>query len=236
MAATKLLRGRSRLTCSVSGCDFQAKARGWCSKHYQRWMKWGDPEKTVRGSGHKHEKEPIECSIPDCTSDAIARSWCNRHYARWRSTGDPEKTPTGKEKGLRRTCVIDGCDRPWASKGYCLMHYKRSRKWGDPLLKRRRSGRTLNGEGYVVLYSTGHPLARKDGSILEHRLVACEKLGRLLDPDEIVHHINGDRQDNRPENLQVLTRRAHPTGHEHVCPNCGYNLIEIVNERTELRL
>ena len=46
-----------------------------------------------------------------------------------------------------------------------------------------------------------------------HRTVCEEKLGRVLRPDESVHHINGDKLDNRPENLQVMSASAHSRLH-----------------------
>jgi hypothetical protein len=62
--------------------------------------------------------------------------------------------------------------------------------------------------GYRVLYRPDHPRAYKTGRIAEHRLVAEEEiLKRPLKPDEVVLHKNGKLDDNRPENLQVLTRR-----------------------------
>ena len=52
----------------------------------------------------------------------------------------------------------------------------------------------------------------------EHVVVATTKLGRDLAPNEVVHHINGDRHDNRPENLEVMTRSEHAAEHSsHPC-------------------
>lgn len=46
-----------------------------------------------------------------------------------------------------------------------------------------------------------------------HRLIAQEKIGRPLARDEVVHHINGNITDNRPENLAVMTRSQHARLH-----------------------
>jgi hypothetical protein len=64
-------------------------------------------------------------------------------------------------------------------------------------------------KGYVRIYEPGHPRATKSGWIFEHRWVVEQALGRLLDPDEHVHHINHNRSDNRPENLQHMSNCAH---------------------------
>ncbi len=62
--------------------------------------------------------------------------------------------------------------------------------------------------GYKWLYRPKHIQATKDGYVKEHRLIMSEYLGRKLEPREIVHHLNGDKLDNRLENLEIMTKRV----------------------------
>lgn len=82
-----------------------------------------------------------------------------------------------------------------------------------PLHPAWRGGKRHTTNGYVMIRNTNHPYATSDGYIMEHRLVMEEVLGRYLELDEIVHHKNGDRKDNRPENLQVTTKLQHYKEH-----------------------
>ena len=63
--------------------------------------------------------------------------------------------------------------------------------------------------GYVRVYIPMHPEANTRGYVYEHRVVAEQKIGRRLEKNEVVHHINGIRWDNRPENLEVMDRIEH---------------------------
>lgn len=66
--------------------------------------------------------------------------------------------------------------------------------------------------GYVDVYAPDHPLARSNGYVFEHRKVAWDA-GILTDPTDQVHHRNHDRSDNRPENLEAKSGRAHSIDH-----------------------
>jgi len=105
-------------------------------------------------------------------------------------------------------CSVDGCSRSSRKRGWCEKHYDRWRFHGDPEFTKYREYGTWadNGHGYLRRNIAGR-------SVLQHRLVMEQHLGRQLAPDEHVHHVNGMRNDNRIENLAVLSPEEHARLH-----------------------
>src|ERR1700743_2056823 len=71
--------------------------------------------------------------------------------------------------------------------------------------------RHFGQDGYARIRKPGHPNAWSNGIILEHVFIMSELLGRPLEPHENVHHKNGDRTDNCPENLELWSK-VQPAG------------------------
>ena len=67
------------------------------------------------------------------------------------------------------------------------------------------------GNGYIGQLNPNHPFCNKRGYVYIHRLVMEKKLGRYLKPSEVVHHINGNKTDNRPKNLELFNTTADHT-------------------------
>ena len=113
----------------------------------------------------------------------------------------------------KRTCSIEGCGKRYRARGWCSTHYSRWYTNGDPLkrLYNKDAGYYKDGEGYTRVRRLGHPMAASDGYLFEHRLKMSEFLGRNLFRDETVHHKNGNRSDNRIENLELYSG-VHPRG------------------------
>lgn len=97
-------------------------------------------------------------------------------------------------------CLVDGCKKKVASHGYCWMHWQRIEKTGDPgpvdLLRRKPGTGCITPEGYKRITVNGR-------STPEHRHVMERQIGRPLKHYETVHHKNGIKLDNRPENLEL---------------------------------
>jgi hypothetical protein len=106
--------------------------------------------------------------------------------------------------------MFDGCARPKKTRGLCQGHYKQWRDGRELKPLHMPTYRYKHG-GYVRLRNPSHANADVSGNVLEHVKVMSDFLGRPLRKDETVHHINGVRDDNRIENLQLWVSR-HPRG------------------------
>ena len=110
--------------------------------------------------------------------------------------------------------VFDGCDmnnrKNYISSGCSDVMPKGQPGEDNPNWK---GGRTITEHGYVLVKLTEHPDSDTRGYVYEHRLIAEKMLERRLEEDEQVHHKNHDKQDNRPENLEVVTIAEHRLRH-----------------------
>lgn len=68
-------------TCSIEGCERASRKRGWCSTHYTRWRRHGDPTVCLRGEN--------VCGVDGCENPYRCSGYCDLHYRRWMTSGDP---------------------------------------------------------------------------------------------------------------------------------------------------
>lgn len=74
-------------------------------------------------------------------------------------------------------------------------------------------GRIVRPDGYILVRRPDHPLARGDGYVLEHRMVAWDA-GLITDSAEHVHHIDGDKANNALANLEAVSAEDHAREHD----------------------
>lgn len=221
--------------CKVEGCEntTQKGGFGMCRTHYmqvRRGMRSEDGA-LLRGHVRVAPYSGVSCVADGCGNKPVANALCAKHYQQWRNGASFEGLPHQEIRPYLRgqtCCCVDGCDIRPVNRGMCSKHAQQREAGildaeGRTLRafnKRPRSDRWVGRTGYVLVRAPeGHPKARVDGSILEHRLVMEQTLGRFLEEHEIVHHKDGNRQNNDISNLELLDGRAcrgvgHPPAHD----------------------
>lgn len=171
-------------------------ARGWCVRHYERWKTYGSPTGAYRRQG----------ACDRCGAEFEARSpkkrFCSERCQRAnRYAGLRAELPP------RMTCTVADCLEYQLAKGLCRRHYQQMKRTGqvgvpDPL----KSWRYVDNQSGYVFLALPEPGSSRRRKVAEHRHVMEKSLGRRLHAWENVHHINGVRDDNRLENLELWTK------------------------------
>lgn len=193
--------------CDVAGCDRPCYARQpYCEPHYRRLRRTGDldPDRAI---GATVEAKP--CMVDSCGNTSTERGLCHGHYLRLIRSGDVRSArPLGRRVNV--DCEVAACGRPAYARQLCKTHYRRLLDQGDvhastPI--RQLGGGTLS-HGYRIVAVTPDLQQLTGGRKreAEHRVVMAMMLGRALRDDESVHHRNGNRLDNRPDNLELWSR------------------------------
>lgn len=177
--------------CAVPDCGKPSYVRGWCTVHYQRWKKTGDP---LKGGWPRR----AICETEGCERKVFARGLCSTHYM----NGD-----------FRPACSIDGCSRKAAAKGLCSAHYKRFMRHGSPYVVMRQANGTyrkwleahVNHEGDVCLI---WPFARDRNGYGPSREMCRLAHGEPPTPDHQAAHscANGHEGCVHPVHLRWATR------------------------------
>lgn len=188
--------------CSFPDCGRQQSCKGYCQQHYRQWR--DDKELKPIGVHEPYNRDRV-CSFDGCGRRVAAIGLCRTHRKQVLA-GQELHAIRGDDRPV--DCTFEGCDRPHYSKGLCKGHAAQRRRNQElkPLGWKRADPnyRYLHPKtGYVLVRAEGHPNAHDKGRILEHVLVMSTHLERPLRKGENVHHINGVKDDNRIENLEL---------------------------------
>jgi HNH endonuclease len=153
----------------------------------------------------------MQCTIDGCENPVfvVARKLCKTHYHRLMRRGDTTTSRAAPE--TNRLCSVENCGRSHKAKGYCGTHYQYFIRYGTatPILKNvggQGKGLPFNSHGYAYIWDKNKKIMKG-----QHRYMMEQQLGRELFDHENVHHKNGDRKDNRLENLELWSK-SQPAG------------------------
>lgn len=213
--------------CSIASCNRPPVGRGWCSMHYGRWRKHGDPLVTFGPGGWDggRERNHRICLVEECGRKAIYKTGgvCRSHYERWKRNGDLIYRRSPSPPG-GTVCAVPNCSRRAASGGLCSLHYARRTSNGDANLVQRPSptGPTALARQLGVTRQRAHQIMNKEAANARHALYkarltgrvekaeACERCGLRQDDLEGHHSDYG-----RPLDVRWLCPRCHAIEHPH---------------------
>jgi hypothetical protein len=227
--------------CKADGCEKTSEggSHGFCHTHYV-YVRRGIIDKETGTRLREPMRissygEGARCSVEGCQNRPKAAGLCHGHWQRTRNglplTSLLDSTPRGRKPNMA-VCCVEPCEKRATSKGMCQGHAEQRRRGildeqGSKLREPMKGGRPrikdrwIGQQGYVLVLCPFKfkSMARQDGTVLEHRLMMAQHLGRPLEDWEIVHHKNGVRDSNCVNNLELLDGRAesgregHPPGH-----------------------
>ena len=122
-------------------------------------------------------------------------------------------------KGFQKDNIV-WKKRKFTTKVKEKMSKARQGKYIGPNHPNWKGGKFKRFDGYIYIWQPSHPYCGIRGYMMEHRLIMEQMIGRYLKPTEIVHHINGILDDNRPENLKLFANNSeHSKFHKVTSPS-----------------